>query len=167
MAAALAVAFAALLTFFTMGRTTLGLIGLMVMSYFIWASRSEWPDPEHIIWPYAFSVAVQCAHLFEEFSASFYSALPAVVGAAPWSGPRFLTFNFIWLIIFCVGGFPLAQGERFGYLIAVFLALGGGIGNGIGHLALSAQRGGYFPGAYTGGVALIAGIALGYRLLRR
>jgi hypothetical protein len=167
MPAALAVALAALLTFFTMGRATLVLIGIMVLSYFIWASRPEWPDPERIVWPYAFSVAVLCAHLFEEFTATFYSALPNVVGAPPWSGPRFLTFNFAWLIIFIVGGFPMAQGERFGYLVAVFLALGGGIGNGIGHLALSAQREGYFPGAYTGAVALIAGLALSYRLFRR
>jgi hypothetical protein len=80
---------------------------------------------------------------------------------------KFLTFNYIWLAIFAIGGFPLAKGERFGYLVAVFLAVGAGIVNGLGHLALSVLRGGYFPGAYTGAVALLAGSVLMYRLMRR
>jgi len=164
---ALAVALVALLTLFTMGWVSIVLVATMGISYLIWVSRKAWPDPEPIIWPYAFSFAVLGAHVFEEYSSGFYKSFPAVFGAAPWSAQRFLAFNFLWLIIFLVGGFPLAQGQRFGYLVAVFLALGGGIGNGLGHLALSAQRGGYFPGAYTGAVALIAGAALAYRLFRR
>lgn len=52
------------------------------------------------------------------------------------------------------------------YLVALLLAIGGGIGNGLGHLALSARESGYFPGAYTGVLALLVGSILAYRLTR-
>ena len=164
---ALAVALASLITLFTMGRATIVLVATMAISYWIWTSRKTWPEPERIIWPYAFSVSVLWVHVFEEYGTGFHVAFPAIFGAAPWSADRFLAFNCLWLAIFFTAGFSLAQGKRFGYLVAVFLALGAGIGNGLGHLALSAQRGGYFPGAYTGAAALVAGVVLAYRLFKR
>ncbi|MFL5385308.1 MAG: hypothetical protein ACJ8GN_22545 [Longimicrobiaceae bacterium] len=69
--------------------------------------------------------------------------------------------------MFAAGGIGLAQGRREAYLVALFLALGGGIGNGVGHLALAARAGGYFPGAYTGALALVVGGILAHRMLVR
>jgi hypothetical protein len=48
----------------------------------------------------------------------------------------------------------------------LFLALGGGVGNGLGHLVLAARARGYFPGVYTGALALLAGSALLFRLMK-
>lgn len=84
-----------------------------------------------------------------------------------WSEQRFLAFNLVWLAVFVIAGFGLARRKRVAYLVALFLAIGGGIGNGLGHLALSAREGGYFPGAYTGLVALLVGSLLAYRMMRR
>jgi hypothetical protein len=46
------------------------------------------------------------------------------------------------------------------YLVVLFLALAGGVGNGAGHLLLSATQGKYFPGTATAPLCLLAGIGL-------
>jgi hypothetical protein len=112
-------------------------------------------------------VVVQCAHLLEEYRTGFYRVFPPVFGADPWSARRFLTFNVVWLIVFLIAGFGLVRGRRGAYLVAMFLALGGGVLNGLGHIALSIREGGYFPGAYTGVLALVVGTVLAYRVLGR
>jgi hypothetical protein len=102
----------------------------------------------------------------EEYRTGFYSVFPPVFGAEAWSAARFLTFNLVWLAIFVVAGFGIASSRRPAFIVALFLGLGGGIGNGLGHLALAARRGGYFPGVYTAVLALFAGSALLRALLR-
>lgn len=154
-------------TLATMGRATSLLAAAMVGSYVIWATRSEWPPAERVLGLYSVAVLVQCAHLIEEYKTGFFTAFPPVFGAEPWSAQRFLTFNLVWLVLFVMAGFGLARGNRISYLVATFLAVGGGIGNGLGHLALSARQGGYFPGAYTGALALVVGSVLVYRLVRK
>jgi hypothetical protein len=165
--AGLVVAAVSAITLLTMGRATSLLVAAMVLSYALWVRQSEWPPPESIISVYAAAVLVQCAHLVEEYLTGFYRVFPPVFGADPWSERRFLIFNLVWLTIFVVAGFALARSKRGAYLVAVFLAIGGGIGNGLGHLALSARAGGYFPGAYTGVLALLVGSLLTQRLMRR
>ena len=165
--AGLAVAAAGALTLGMMGRAAGLLVVAMGVAYGIWLARAEWPPAAGIIPIYAAAVLVQCAHLAEEYRTGFHRALPPVFGAEPWSGSRFLVFNFVWLAVFAAAGVALIRGKRLAYLIALFLALGGGIGNGLGHLALAARAGGYFPGAYTGALALLIGGVLAYRLLRR
>ena len=150
----------------TMGRAASLLVIALVVSYGLWLPRSEWPPVERIIAVYVAAVLVQCAHLVEEYQAGFYRVFPPVFGADPWSARQFLVFNLIWLTVFAVAGVGLTRRKRAAYLVAMFLALGGGVGNGLGHLALSAREGGYFPGAYTGAVALLVGSTLAYRLLR-
>jgi hypothetical protein len=150
-----------------MGRATILLVVTLVACYAIWASRSEWPPAKSIIGIYAVAVMVQCAQLFEEYRTGFYRVFPPVFGADPWSARRFLTFNFVWLVVFLIAGFGLVRGRRGAYLVAMFLAIGGGVLNGLGHIALSIREGGYFPGAYTGAFALAVGTALTYRLMRR
>lgn len=165
--AGLVVAAACALTLLTMGRAASLLVVAMVVSYALWIPRSEWPPAESIISVYAAAVIVQCAHMVEEYRAGFYRLFPPVFGADPWSEQRFLAFNLVWLAVFVIAGFGLARRKRVAYLVALFLAIGGGIGNGLGHLALSAREGGYFPGAYTGVVALLVGSLLAYRMMRR
>jgi len=162
----LAVAAACAFTLAMMGRATGLLVVAMVVAYGLWLGRAEWPPPARIIPVYAAAVLVQCAHLAEEYGTGFHRAFPPVFGAEPWSGSRFLVFNFVWLAVFAMAGVGLGRRKRAAYLVALFLALGGGIGNGLGHLALAARAGGYFPGAYTGAVALLAGGVLASRLLR-
>jgi hypothetical protein len=52
------------------------------------------------------------------------------------------------------------------YMIALFLAVGGGIGNGLGHIVLAIRAGGYFPGTYTAPLVFLAGAFLAVQLLR-
>lgn len=155
------------LTLATMGRATSVIVLVLIASYGIWLTRSEWPPKERIVPVYAAAVLVQCAHFIEEYRAGFYRAFPPVFGAEPWSARQFLLFNLVALAIFAAAGVGLARGNRAAHLVALFLALGGGIANGVGHLALSARAGGYFPGVYTGMIALLVGTALAYRLLQQ
>ncbi|HYN81987.1 MAG TPA: HXXEE domain-containing protein [Gemmatimonadaceae bacterium] len=167
MVVALAVAVACVLTLATMGRATIFLVVAMLLCYALWVRRTEWPPGETVLGVYALAVLVQCAHSVEEYLAGFYRVFPPVFGASPWSGRRFLIFNLVWLTIFVFAGVGLSRGRRAAHLVALFLAIGGGIGNGLGHLALSARGGGYFPGAYTGVLALLVGSLLAYRLIRK
>ena len=166
MVVALAVAVACVLTVATMGRATIFLVVAMLLCYALWVRRTEWPPVDTVLGVYALAVLVQCAHLVEEYLSGFYREFPAAFGVSPWSEKRFLTFNLVWLTIFVFAGVGLSRGRRAAYLVALFLAIGGGIGNGLGHLALSARVGGYFPGAYTGVLALLVGSILAYRLMR-
>ena len=167
MQAAFHVGSACVIILVTMGRATIPLVVTLALCYGIWVRRSEWPPAKSIIGVYSVAVIVQGAHLFEEYRTGFYRVFPTVFGADPWSARRFLVFNFVWLTVFLIAGFGLVRGRNGAYLVAMFLAIGGGILNGLGHLALAAREGGYFPGAYTGVLALLVGSILTYRLMLR
>lgn len=157
---------ACVITLVIMGRATIPLVVTLAVCYAVWARRSDWSPAKSIIGVYAVALVVQITHMLEEYRGGFYRLFPPVFGAEPWSATRFLTFNLVWLIVFIIAGLGLMRGRRGAYLLALFLALGGGVLNGLGHLALSIRQGGYFPGAYTGGLALIIGSILAFRLLR-
>ena len=163
--AGIAAAAAGGITLGTMGPAAGLLVVALAVAYALWVGRERWPAAARILPVYAAAVAVQCAHLAEEYASGFHRAFPPLLGAEPWSGRRFLVFNLGWLAAFAAAGVGLARGSRVAYLAALFLAIGGGIANGLGHLALSARAGGYFPGAYTGAAALLAGSLLAYGLL--
>ena len=165
-AAAVAVVGTCAIELVVMGRAVSPLVLALAVSYLLWIGQPTLRPTRGLLVTYASAVLVQCAHLVEEYTTGFYLAYPPILGAAPWSASRFLGFNFAWLAIFVVAGFGIARSWRSAYLVALFLALGGGIGNGLGHLVLSARRGGYFPGAYTAILALLVGSALLRRLLR-
>lgn len=167
MIAGLAVVVACVLTLATMGRATTVLVLATLASYGLWLTRPVWPGSNRIVRYYAIAVLVQCAHLVEEFRGGFHRVFPPVFGADPWSPRQFLIFNLVWLVVFALAGIGLVRNHRAAYLVALFLAIGGGIANGLGHLALSAREGRYFPGAYTGALALLVGSVLAYRLLQR
>lgn len=165
-AAGIVVALFAVATVATMGPSAAMLVIALAASYALWVRRHDWPTGQRIVGLYMVAVVVQCVHLAEEYRGGFHRVFPLVFDAEPWSGRRFLLFNFAWLAVFIAAGVGLVRGRRFAYLVALFLALGGGIGNGLGHIALAARAGGYFPGLYTGFLALIAGSGLVFQLLR-
>lgn len=164
--AGVVVASAAALTLATMGTAASMLVIALAISYALWIRRASWPSGNSVVALYTVAVLIQCAHLAEEYRGGFHRLFPPVFGVDPWSGRRFLLFNLAWLAVFIIAGIGLVRGNRLAYLAALFLALGGGIGNGLGHLALAARESGYFPGVYTGTLALIAGSALMLRLMQ-
>ena len=149
-----------------MGPAVVVLDAALLASYALWATRPEPAPPRRVLPALALAIVVQLAHLAEEFQAGFQRAFPALFGYA-WGDTRFLAFNAAWLVVFVASAVAVARGRRLGYLGATFLAVGGGIGNGLGHLALAAQARGYFPGAYTAPLALGAGTLLLVRLRER
>ena len=165
-AVAVAAAAAGLIQLIVMGRAESPLVLALAVSYLLWIGQEVWRPTPRVLIAYATAVLVQCVHLVEEYRTGFYQVYPPIFGAEPWSSSRFLLFNLAWLVIFVVAGIGMAYSRRSSYLVALFLALGGGIGNGLGHLILAARRGGYFPGAYTAVLALFAGSALLRALLR-
>ena len=62
--------------------------------------------------------------------------------------------------LFLLAAIGLRHQWRPAYVASLFLAIGGGIGNGLGHIGLAVRANGYFPGAYTAPLVLVAGIAL-------
>jgi hypothetical protein len=149
-----------------MGRAIVFLVGALAFSYGLWLLRPALPAPRRILPAYAAAVLVQCGHLTEEYRTGFYRMFPPVLGSDPWSARQFLIFNFVWLGIFVLAGFGMARGWRPAFVVALFLALGGGIGNGLGHLMLVIRAGGYFPGADTAPLVFLAGSVLALQLLR-
>ena len=133
-------------------------IGL-IASFSIWVS-SNWRIEPALRTAFLISIIVFICHAIEEFAMGLQSDLPALFGRAEWSDGEFLTFNSVWMLIFCIAAFFLRPGRSLPVLIVLFFALLGGVGNGIFHLLLVLQRGGYFPGAWTAPFCLVAGIWL-------
>ena len=142
----------------TMGRAVTVLVMAVGASYAIWLTRSDWPQSHRILPVFLVAVFVQCAHLGEEIWSGFYRAFPPVFGADPWSERQFIVFNLVWLVVFFAAGLGVKLRWRPAYIATLFLAIGGGIGNGLGHIALAIHAYGYFPGLYTAPVALAAGL---------
>lgn len=158
--AGLAVSGAAALMLATMGRAVVLLVIALGLSYAIWLTRMRWPEAHRLLPVLITAVVVQCAHFGEEVWSGFYRAFPLAMGADPWSERQFVAFNVVWLAVFVVATLGVAHGWRPAYVATLFLAIGGGIGNGLGHIALAIQARGYFPGLYTAPAALAVGIVL-------
>jgi hypothetical protein len=71
----------------------------------------------------------------------------------------------LWLAAFVLAALGVYRRVQLAYLIVIFLALIGGVGNGISHLVLSAMYRRYFPGLITAPFCLLLGITLLTRLL--
>jgi len=148
-----------------MGFAVAGLDLALLGSFALWAARPKPSPPARVLPVLGAALLVQLAHLAEEYRAGFQRAFPGLVGYS-WENWRFLAFNAAWLIVFALSAVAIARGRRLGYLGSLFLALGGGIANGLAHLALAARAGGYFPGAYTAPLCLGVGMLLLSRLQR-
>jgi hypothetical protein len=82
-----------------------------------------------------------------------------------WSDGRFVTFNMLWLAAFVVAGLGVYRRVQLAYLVVIFLALIGGVGNGAPHLVLSAMYRRYFPGLITAPFCLLMGHCAAYPAL--
>jgi hypothetical protein len=143
--------------------TSLLSLGLVV-AYVVWAAAAWNPDPAPILALYLVGVSVQCLHLCEEYLTGFQHQFPRLFGYQ-WSDQRFLVFNLIWLLVFVVAALGVFLRFPLSYLVVFFYAIAGGIGNGLGHLLLSAVERRYFPGTLTAPLTLMVGAALLSRLL--
>lgn len=153
------------LMFVTMGRAVILLSSILVVSYALWLTRASWPPRGRVLPALAVAVVVQCVHLAEEYRNGFFRVFPGVFGAKAWSAEQFLWFNMLWFIAFVLAGIGIARHWRPAYVVALFLAIGGGIANSVGHFALSTLARGYYPGLYTAPLALVSGLFLASRLL--
>jgi hypothetical protein len=108
----------------------------LVVSYGVWIA-ARWNNDAAAVLPiYLLAIAVQCLHFTEEY--------PELFGIH-WTDARFVTFNMLWLAAFVLAGLGVYRRVQLAYLVVLFLALIGGVGNGASHLILSAMNRGYFP----------------------
>jgi protein-S-isoprenylcysteine O-methyltransferase Ste14 len=108
---------------------------------------------------YIVAISVQAAQFAEEYTTGFQRVFPALFGDS-WTDARFLAFNLAWLVLFVAATFAMRRGVRWAYLAPMFLAVGGGIANGLSHLALTAARGAYFPGTFTAPLSVTVGVLM-------
>lgn len=151
---------AGILMLVVMGRAVAPLVAALGLVYALWLRRTAWRADQPLRVALVVALVVQAAHFYEEVSTGFYRAFPPLLGGAPWPVQRFVIFNVAFLALSSLAIIGVGRHWRPAYIITLFLASGGGIGNGIGHLLLAARVGGYFPGAYTAPLALIAGLVL-------
>ena len=131
----------------------------LVIALIVWIAQANRISNPNIGTWYLIAVGVQCFHFLEEFLTGFQVELPQFFGYA-WSDQQFVALNLCWLGLFTLNGVGVYSGARWSYLLVFFLAIVGGIANGIGHPLLSLMRGGYFPGLYTSPLSLVAGLIL-------
>jgi hypothetical protein len=149
-----------------MGPAIIFLSGGLVVAYGVWAAAPWKNDAAAVLPIYLVAIAVQCLHFTEEFVTGFQRQFPELFGIH-WSDARFVTFNLLWLAAFVLAGLGVYWRVQLAYLVVLFLALIGGVGNGLSHLVLSAMYRGYFPGLVTAPFCLLMGILLLTRLFGR
>jgi hypothetical protein len=146
-----------------MGPAIVLLSGGLVVTYGIWVAARWQNDAAAVLPVYLLAIAVQCLHFTEEYITGFQHQFPRLF-EDDWSDGRFVTFNMLWLAAFVLAGLGVYRRVPLAYLIVLFLALIGGVGNGTAHLVLSATHRRYFPGMITAPFCLVVGIALLRRL---
>jgi hypothetical protein len=142
-----------------MGPAIIFLSGGLVVSYGVWITARWKNDAAAVLPVYLLAIAVQCLHFTEEYVTGFQHQFPELFGIH-WSDARFVTFNMLWLAAFVLAGLGVYRRVPLAYLVVLFLALIGGVGNGVSHLILSAMSRGYFPGLITAPFCLLMGIML-------
>jgi hypothetical protein len=146
-----------------MGLPIIFLSGGLVVSYVVWVAARWRNDGDAVLPFYLLAIAVQCLHFTEEYLTGFQHRFPRLF-CGDWSDARFVTFNMLWMAAFVLAGWGVYRRVQLAYLIVLFLALIGGVGNGISHLVLSAANRGYFPGVITAPFCVLAGVMLLTRL---
>jgi len=131
----------------------------LVIAYLFWIAARWKNDPAAVLPMYLIAVVVQCLHFAEEYLTGFQRQFPKLIGYE-WSDARFVAFNVAWLAVFVLAALGIYRRAPLAYLVVLFLALAGGVGNGAGHLLLSATLGRYFPGLATAPLCLLAGIGV-------
>ena len=149
-----------------MGPAIILLSGGLVVAYGAWASLRWRSDGTEVLPVYLLAIAVQCLHFTEEYLTGFQHQFPRLFGD-DWSDARFVAFNMLWLAAFVLAALGVYRRIPLAYLIVFFLALIGGLGNGISHLVLSATYRRYFPGLITAPLCLLLGFTVLTRLFGR
>jgi Protein of unknown function with HXXEE motif len=132
----------------------------LVIAYLFWIAARWKNDPAAVLPMYLLAIAVQCLHFTEEFLTGFQRQFPRLMMGYEWSDGRFVAFNMAWLAVFVLAALGIYRRVPLAYLVVLFLALAGGVGNGTGHLLLSATQGRYFPGLATAPFCLLVGIGV-------
>jgi Protein of unknown function with HXXEE motif len=151
---------------YSMGPAIIFLSGGLVVSFGVWIAAPWKNDAAAVLPIYLLAIVVQCLHFTEEYVTGFQHQFPKLF-ARDWSDARFVAFNMLWLAAFVLAGLGVYRRVHLAYLVVIFLALIGGVGNGLSHLMLSAMNRGYFPGLVTAPICLLLGILLLRRLFRR
>lgn len=131
----------------------------LVISYGLWIG-SAWRVVPRLQVVCSIAVLLFVIHVAEEFLAGLPVALPELFGRPPWMDYQYLAFNGAWLLVFGAAAITVRAGRALAVLVILFFAVAGGVGNGVLHLLLVVQRGGYFPGAWTAPFCLIVGVWL-------
>lgn len=131
----------------------------LVIAYGLW-THGGWHYARPLRAVFFIATAVFLTHAAEEFLFGLQQALPELFGRYPWSDGQFAVFNVAWAMVFGVAAVRVAPGRPLPVLIILFFAVVGGVANGVAHLLLVLQRGGYFPGAWTAPVCLVMGVWL-------
>ncbi len=149
-----------------MGPAIIFLSGGLVVSYVAWIAAPWKNDAAAVLPIYLLAIAVQCLHFTEEYVTGFQHRFPELFGIH-WTDARFVTFNMLWLAAFVLAGLGVYRRIPLAYLIVLFLALIGGVGNGVSHLILSVMNRGYFPGLITAPFCLLMGVLVLIQLFAR
>ena len=129
----------------------------------LWAYTKWNDDPVAVLPLYLLGVALQSLHFCEEYLTGFQREFPTLFGNE-WSDQRFVTFNLIWLSVFSIAALGIYLRNALAYLVVIFFAIVGEVGNGVGHLAISIVQGRYFPGSITAPVIIVVGVVMLRRL---
>ena len=136
-------------------------VGLLI-SLVLWLANYRSYDRiriGRIRWIYGAAVVVQAIHFAEEYFNGFQREFPSLWGYG-WSDALFAGFNLVALGVFVLAAIGLFLGVRLALLLVWFMAIVGGLGNGLFHTAMTLSRGAYFPGFYTGLLHLVVGLLL-------
>jgi Protein of unknown function with HXXEE motif len=152
-------------TLFFMGRVAILLCVAMAVSCGLWLAGRLHPRPQTL--PiFVVAIAVLLVHVGEEYATGFQRAFPGLLGYA-WSDTRFLAYNLAWIAVFAAAVLGLRHHVALAGLAVGFCAIGAGVANGVGHVALAAARWDYFPGLLTAPLCFAAGVALLRSIWRR
>ena len=119
-----------------LGLPAAGLSVALVVCYALWRA-TDWRAPPVLGRAVGVAILVFVGHATEELITGFPRALPALLGRPPWTDGRFLAFNAAWLVVFLVAWGSLRSGRGLPVLPVLFLAIAGGVGNGVGHVLLA------------------------------
>jgi hypothetical protein len=145
-----------------MGPAVTGLSVGLVVAFALWIASYESLDrvrSGRIQLLYGAALAVQILHFLEEYVTGFQREFPGFWGYE-WSGSLYVTFNLVALGVFLLAGVGMLAGVRLAFLLVWFMAVVGGLGNGVLHTAVTLSRGTYFPGSLTALLHLVVGVAL-------
>ena len=140
-----------------LGLPAVFLSAALVLSLVLWLT-TPWRIVPGLRLAAGLGVLVLLAHVAEEYLTGFAVALPALFGRAGWGAAQYLVFNGVWVLIFGAAAATVRAGRSLPVLVLLFLAVAGGVGNGLVHLLLVLQRGSYFPGAWTAPFCLAVGL---------